>query len=174
MEEVRDRGFLNADFFTYSYRISGRLDTRRQSLYDILNDQTTSFISLEDAYFSSIDHPGDIVANHPASFLAKRNLTLIVVPHRDDALSKKHTYGSYFGTALSKIFLVTPGFEVQGYLRMSTKMDMRRILSSGTDDFLAVLDGRVRASIRSDVTFTGGGILVNKQHIGGFSIAEES
>jgi hypothetical protein len=173
MEEVKDAHWLTADFFTQSYRISGHLDVRRKALYDLLNDQTTSFIELEDAYFSPIDRPGDIVATHPASFLSKSNLTLIVVPHRDDAISRKHTYGSYFGTFLARVFFVVPGFQVEGYLRLSTKMDLRRVLSTGTDDFIPVLDGRVRASIRSDVTFTGGGVLVNKRLIGGYSINRE-
>jgi hypothetical protein len=173
MEEVRETSRLPADFFTHSYRISGHTDVRRTSLYDQLNDQTTSFIELEDAYISPIDRPGDIIATHPASFLDKSNLTLVVVPHRDDALSSKHSYGSYFGTFLAKVFLIVPAFEIAGYLRLSTKMDLRRVLSTGTDDFIAVLDGRVRGSIRPDITFTGGGILVNKQHIGAFSVARE-
>ncbi len=173
MKEVKETGWLAADFFTHSYRISGHVDVRRKSLYDMLNDQTTSFIELEDAYVSPIDRPGDIIATHPASFLHKNNLTLIVVPHRDDALSRKHTYGSYFGTFLANVFLTVPSFEIVGYLRLSTKMDLRRVLTSGTDDFIAVLDGRVRASIRSDIIFTGGGILVNKQHIGAFCVTDE-
>jgi hypothetical protein len=174
MEEVRERGWLAADFFTHSYRISGHLDVRRKSLYDIINDSTTNFLELEDAYISPIHRPGDIIATHPASYLAKKNLTAVVVPHRDDALSRKHSYGSYFGTFLVKVFLTIPAFEIVGYLRLSTKMDIRHVLTSGTDEFMAVLDGRVRASIRPDVVFTGGGILVNKHHVGAFSTEKES
>jgi len=173
MEEVLRTGWLAADFFTHSYRISGHVDVRRQALADMLNDQTTGFIQLEDAYISPIDRPGDIIGTYAASSLAKANLTLAVVPHRDDALSRKYAYGSYYGTFLHKVFLTVPSFEVVGYLRLSAKMDLRRVLTSGTDDFIAVLDGRVQASVRPDITFTGGGILVNKRHIGAFCMARE-
>lgn len=165
--------WLTADFFTYSYRISGRVEVSRRSLADLLNDQTTSFIQLEDAYVSSIDRPGDIIGTYEASNLAKSNLTLAVVPQQDDALSKKHAYGSYYGAFLHKVFITVPAFEIAGYLRLSTKMDLRRVLTSGTDDFIAVLDGQVRASTQPDITFTGGGVLVNKQQIGAFCMAVE-
>lgn len=173
MEEILRTGWLAADFFTQSYRISGHVDVRRRSLADLLNDRTTGFLPLEDAYISPLDRPGEIVATYLASNLVKANLTLAIVPHQEDVLSRKQTYGSYLGTYLQQIFLTMPGVEVVGYLRLSSKLDLRRVLTSGTDDFIAVLDGRVRCSLCPDVTFTGGGILVNKRHIGAFCAIEE-
>ena len=173
MEGTLRTGWLAVDFFTQSYRISGQVDIRRRSLADILNDPTTGFVPLEDAYISPIDRPGDIVATYPSPNLVKANLTFAIVPHQEDALRRKQAYGSYLGTFLQQIFLTVPGFEIVGYLRLSSKMDLRRVLTSGTDEFIAVLDGRVRGSLRPDITFTGGGILVNKRHIGAFSVTEE-
>ena len=99
--------------------------------------------------------------------------SLIVVAEQDDVLSSKYAYGSYYGTFVRKIFLTVPMFEVTGHLRISSKLDVRHLLTSGTDDFMAVLDGQIKASIRSDLTFTGGGVLVNKQHIGAFCTTRE-
>lgn len=173
MEEVLETGWLAVDFFLHSYRISGQVDVRRQPLADQLNDRTTGFIQLEDAYVSSIDRPGEIIASYAASSLTKANVAFVLVPRRDDALSRKHTYGSYYGTYLRQIFLTVPSFEIVGYLRLSARVDLRRLLSAETDDFIPILDGRVRASLRPDVVFTGGGVLVNKLHIGAFCLAEE-
>ncbi|MGD1997183.1 MAG: hypothetical protein PVH62_10475 [Anaerolineae bacterium] len=172
MEKPRT-AWLTADFFTQSHRISGRVDVRRRALPDILNDQTTSFVQLEDAYISPINHPGNITATYPASSLTKSNLTLAVVPHQDDALSRKYAYGSYWGAFVHKVFITTAAFEVVGHLRLSSKIDLRGVLTSGTDDFIAILDGRVQVSMRPDITFDGGGILVNKRHIGAFSMVSE-
>jgi hypothetical protein len=173
MGERRQAARLTADYFTNSYRISGQLDISRNALVDILNDQTTSFIQLEDAYISPIDRPGEIVATYPASNIRKANLTLIVVADQDDVISRKYAYGSYYGTFLQKVFVTVPAFEVIGHLRLSAKMDLRSILTSGTDDFVAILDGQIKASIRNDVVFTGGGVLVNKHHIGAFCTEED-
>jgi hypothetical protein len=173
MEEMLQTGRLGADFFTHSYRISGQVDVRRQSLADLLNDRTTAFIELEDAYVSPLDRPADIVATYAASNLIKGNLTFVTVRHGEDVISRKDSYGSYLGSYLRKVFLTVPAFEIVGYLRLSGKVDLRRVLTVESNDFLAVLDGRIRASIRPDIGFTGGGTLVNKRHIGAFCLAEE-
>ncbi len=173
MEELKTAGWLAVDFFSHNYRISGNIDVRKKSLFDQLNDQTTGFIMLQDAYISPIDRPGDIVATYEASYLAKANLTLALVAQSDDALGRKQTYGSYYGTFLHRVFLTVPSIEVAGYLRLSTRVDLRRLLSLDTEDFIAILDARVCASFRPDVVFTGGGVLVNKSHIGAFCLTEE-
>lgn len=173
MQEVLQTGWLSADFFSHSYRISGQVDVRRRPLYELLNDPTTAFLPLEDAYVSSIDRPGDISAAYPASYLAKSNLSLVLVPQRDDAVPRQQTYGAYAGAYLQRVFLTVPSLEVEGYLRLSARVDMRRILSLESESFVSILDARVRASIRPDVVFTGGGLIVNKRHIGVFCLIEE-
>lgn len=172
MEEIRPAGWLVVDFFTHSYRISGQLDVSKRSLADILNDPTTSFILLENAYFSPLDRPGEIIASYPTSTLAKANLTMALVARPEDAMSRKQAYGSYAGAHLYNIFLTVPTFEVSGYLRLSARVDLRRLLALDTELFLLILDGRVRGSIRPDIVFNAGGILVNKHHIGAFSLEE--
>lgn len=172
MEEIRQVGWLVVDFFTQSYRISGHLDVHRQCLFEMLNDRTTGFLQLEDTYISPIDRPGEILASYPTSMLAKANLTLALVARQEDALSRKQAYGSYTGAYLYNIFLTVPTFEISGYLRISARVDLRRLLVTDTEDFLVVLDGRVRGSIRPDIVFNAGGILVNKRHIGAFCVEE--
>lgn len=173
MEEIRTAGWLAVDFFSHNYRISGNIDIRKKSLYDQLNDPTTGFVMLQDAYISPIDRPADIIATYEASYMAKANLTLALVAHSDDALGRKQAFGSYYGTYLNRVFLTVPSIEVVGYLRLSARVDLRRLLSLDTEDFIPILDARVCASIRPDVVFTGGGVLVNKKHIGAFCLTEE-
>lgn len=165
--------WLVADFFTHRYRISGRMNVHYRKLADQLNDHTTIFLQLEDAYISNIEHPADIVASHASSILRKPNIAAVVVARQEDGLLKEHTYGSYFGTYLRKVFLTVPDFDIEGYLRLSGKLDLRTVLTSGTDKFIAILDGHMRCSVRPDITFTGGAILVNKDQIGAFWIEEE-
>lgn len=172
MKEIRQVGWLVVDFFTQSYRISGHLDVRRQCLFEMLNDRTTGFLQLEDTYISPIDRPGEILASYPASTLAKANLTLALVTQQEDALPRKQAYGSYMGAHLYNIFLTVPTFEISGYLRLSARVDLRRLLVTETEDFLVVLDGRMRGSVRPDIVFNAGGILVNKRHIGVFCVEE--
>ena len=174
MAEQLRTSWLVVDFFTHRYRISGRVDVRHRKLADQLNDHTTAFLQLEEAYISNIEHPADIIASHASSILRKDNITAAVVACQEDGLPREHTYGSYFGTYLRKVFITVPSFEIEGYLRLSGKLDLRTVLTTGTDDFVSILDGQMRSSVRPDVTFTGGVILVNKDHIGAFWVEEET
>jgi hypothetical protein len=173
MGEQLSSNWLVAEFFTNRYRISGRLNVRQKRLPDQLNDQSTSFIELEEAYTSNIENPGDIIASHNVSVIRKRNITAIAVARREEGLAREYTYGSYFGTHMQKVFLIIPSFEVRGYLRLSSKLNLRTVLTSGTDDFIPVLDGQLGSAVRPDVVFGGGVILVNKAHVGVFCLEEE-
>ncbi len=172
-EQLIATNWLTADFFAHSYRISGRVSVRTQKLADQLNDHTTAFLVIEDAYVSNSEHPADIVASHASAILYKRNIIAVVVPRQEDGLPREHTYGSYFGVYLSKVFLTVPSFEIEGYLRLSGKLDLRTVLTSGTDDFIIILDGRMKSSVRPDITFTGGAVLVRKEQIGAFWVQKE-
>lgn len=165
--------WLVADFFTHSYRISGRINVRFKKLADQLNDHTTSFVLIEDAYVSNSQHPADIAASHASAILHKRNIVAAIVPRQEDGLPREHTYGSYFGVYLCKVFLTIPFFEIEGYLRLAGKLDLRTVLTIGTGDFVTILDGQMKSAIRPEITFTGGAVLVHKEHIGAFWMQEE-
>jgi hypothetical protein len=170
---VKRRGWVAADFFTHSYRISGSVDVRRLPLADQLNDRTTSYLMLEDAYVSPIDRPGDITASYAMAALRKENITMAVLVSRDDGLSKKHSYGSYYGMSLKNVFLTVPQFEVRGLLQIVGKFDLHALLATGTDRFMPLLDGTTFASIKPDIQFDGGMILVNKDSVGVMCIMED-
>jgi hypothetical protein len=173
MREKLSSAWLVGDFFTYRHRLSGRVDVRYNKLAAQLNDPTSSFLELEDAYVSNVEHPADIVASYTSAILRKDNITAVVIANQEDGLLREQTYGSYFGTYLRELFITVPSFEITGYIRLSGKMDLRTVLTTGTDAFIPVLDGEMRSSIRSEVFFTGGAILVNKNQIGVFCIKGE-
>lgn len=171
-QAVKRRGWVTADFFTHSYRISGAVDVRRLLLADQLNDRTTSYLMLEDAYVSPIDRPGEITASYAMAVLRKENVTMAVLTSKDDGRSKKESYGSYFGTSLKNVFITVPQFEIRGFLQVVGKFDLHALLATGTDRFMGVLDGTTFASLKPEIQFDGGIILVNKDAVGVMCIKE--
>jgi hypothetical protein len=172
-QSVKRRGWVTADFFTHSYRISGSVDVRRLPLADQMNDRTTSYLMLEDAYVSPIDRPGDITASYPIAALRKENITMAVLAHKEDGLAKKQSYGSYFGTSLKTVFITVPQFEIRGFLQVVGKFDLHALLATGTDLFMPVLDGTTFASLKPEIQFDGGMILVNKDTVGVMCMKED-
>lgn len=172
MQEQSGTNWVAADFFVHSHRISGRLRVRQRKLADQLLDPNRAFLQVEDAYVSNVDRPADITASHASAILRKDSVAAVVVSRQEDGLSSKYGYGSHFGVQLLKVFFIVSSFEIEGYLRLSSRMDLRTVMSSGTDSFLSILDGEMRSAIRPDVTFSGGAILVNKDQIGAFWVEE--
>jgi len=172
-QAVKRRGWVTADFFTQSYRVSGSVDVRRLPLADQLNDPTTSYLMLEDVYVSPIDRPGDITASYAMAALRKENVTMAVLGSKEEGLSKKHTYGSYFGATLRNVFITVPQFEVRGFLQTVGKFDLHALLATGTDRFMPLLDGTTFSSDKPEIQFDGGIILVNKETVGVVCVEEE-
>ena len=171
-QAVKRRGWVSVDFFTHSYRISGSVDVRRLSLADQLNDRTTSYLMLEDAYVSPVDRPGDITASYTIAALRKENITMAVLASKEDGMAKKHTYGSYYGTSLRNVFITVPEFEVRGFLQAVGKFDLHALLATGTDRFMPLVEGTTFSSAKPEIQFDGGMILVNKDAVGVMCIKE--
>ncbi|MFW6136010.1 MAG: hypothetical protein ACOC7N_04230 [Chloroflexota bacterium] len=155
---------LVADFFTHSYRISGTVDVHSRKLADQLDDRTTSFLELEDAYVSSLHRPADIIASHTLSILRKERIVAAVVAREEDGLSRQHSYGSYLGGHLQKAVLIVPTFEIRGYLRLPGKRDLRSVLTEG-QLFVPMTEARMSLCWRPDIEFTGGVILINRADV---------
>ena len=173
MREPLRTTWLAAEFFTHHHRITGRVDVRQQKLADQLNNRTTSFLRLEDAYVSNIERPTEIIASYEDAYIRKDRLIAVLVAQQEDALPREGSYGAYLGTSLLKAFMTVPTFEVRGYVRLSTKMDLRVVLTTGTDDFIAVLDGELHSATQQGLGFKSDAILVNKQHIEIFWVEQE-
>ena len=173
MHKSSNGGWVVADFFVQSYRISGRVDVRQNRLADQLNDHTTAFIQLEDVYISNIGRPAYISASHSLSILRKHGISAAVVAAQEDGMPREHTYGSYAGTSLRKVFITIPSFEVRGDLYVAGRADLRTVLTTGTTEFILLFNGNMKSALDPDTMFTGGAILVNKGHIGSFSVEKE-
>jgi hypothetical protein len=173
MQERLSTDWLVVDFFVHSYRISGRLDVRQQKLADQLNDRTTAFLRVADVYVSNIAHPAHITASYLTSILRKENVTAAVVAQQESGLPREQAYGSYLGAYVHKVFITVPAFEIEGSLRIPGKSDLRTVLTTGTTEFIPILDGRMTCSTHADTVFTGGAVLVNRSCIGAFWMEEE-
>ena len=172
MQDRTSAVWLVADFFTHCHRISGRVNIRNKKLADQLNDSNTDFLSIEDAYISNTERPADITASHMTSVLRKGNVTAAVTARAEDGMPREHMYGSYFGTVLRRVFIAVPSFEIEGNLRLSGSLDMSALLTTGTDDFIPILDGQMKNASNPLISFGGGAILVNKSQIEAFFVTD--
>ena len=97
---------------------------------------------------------------------------MVILVEKEDGMSKKESYGSYFGTSLRSVFITVPQFEMRGFLRVVGKFDLHALLATGTDRFMPLLEGTTFASFNTDFQFNGGMILVNKDAVGTMCVEE--
>jgi hypothetical protein len=174
MQEMVTEPWLVVDFFLRSYRVSGRVYVRHRNLADQLIDPTTAFLRVEDAYVSNVEHPAEITASHASAILGKAGISAVLVTRQEDGLPLRHAYARQMGTYMYKVLLLVPSYEIEGYLRLPSQLELRTVLATGTDNFIVILNGEMRPSIRPDISFTAGTILVNKSQVEAFWVEEGS
>ncbi len=162
MDAIRpsSTGRATADFFTGSYRISATVLVYKRSLVDVLSDRITDYLDLVDIYISRINNPVNIVATYQKGSLVKEEISFVLVSSEADSVSKERFYAP--NRATLPIFLTIPSFEVEGKFQWLTEIETKKVLTTETQKFLTVLDGRATNSTFPDVTFQGPAILVNK------------
>ena len=167
------KGYMAADFLTDSYRISGEVDIAANALTDVLNDHLKTYIKLENVYISPIQNPADIKGHFEHGQLRKNNITMVILHREEDGLPKHQTYGSYIGQVVHDVFLTVPGFEVEGLLVASPRLNLERILVYEAQSFIPISEAVATVSLAPDIRFRGGMILVNRDHVGIFCMVGE-
>jgi len=168
--DIYGRGFIAADFFTHTYRISARADTRKRSLANHLNDRLTSYLELHETFVSRLHKPSEIVASYHLASLRKDSITFVILAAEKET-SERHAYG-YFAKQLYDVFLTVPSFEIRGKLQVTGKLDLHAFLVKGTENFISISNPVASPCLFPDISFTGGTVLVNKSRIELFCISE--
>jgi hypothetical protein len=152
---------LTADIFADSHRISTQMSLRGRVLADVLNDPNTSYLELDIAYVSRIDHPGEILADYSLSIVRKDRLSFIVVATMGD-MALKQNPALKMGTRLWPVYVTVPGFEITGQIEAPLNLDLRALMAIGVERFIPVYDAKATLAMNQTVQFGGELVLINK------------
>ncbi len=155
---------LTVDIFADSHRISTQMSLRGRPLGDILNDPNTSYLELDIAYVSRIDHPGEILADYSLSIVRKDRLTFLVVASMGD-MALKQNPALKMGMRMWPVYVTVPGFEITGQIEAPVNLDLRTLMAVGVERFVPVFDGKATLSMNQSVEFGGELVLINKTAI---------
>ncbi len=164
---------LTADIFADSHRISTQMALRGRVLSDVLNDTSTSYLELDIAYVSRIDHPGEILADYALSIVRKDRLTFVVIATGLE-MALKQTATSYTYRRQWPVFVTVPGFEITGQIEAPANVDLRQLMAIGVDRFIPVFNGTATLSMNQQVQFSGELILINKTAIEVFCVGDKA
>ena len=164
---------LTADIFADSHRISTQMALRGRVLSDVLNDTSTSYLELDIAYVSRIDHPGEILADYALSIVRKDRLTFVVVATGLE-MALKQSATAYTYRRQWPVFVTVPGFEITGQIEAPANVDLKSLMAVGVDRFVPVFNGTATLSMNQAIQFSGEVILINKTAIEVFCIGDKA
>ncbi len=164
---------LTADIFADSHRISTQMALRGRVLSDSLNDANTSYLELDIAYVSRIDHPGEILADYALSIVRKDRLTFVVVATGLEMAIKQNAT-TYAYRRQWPVFITVPGFEITGQIEAPTNIDLRALMAIGVERFIPIFNGKATLSMNQTIQFSGELILINKTAIEVLCIGDKS
>jgi hypothetical protein len=162
---ISSRTVVNADIFSETHRISGRIICPASGLVGLLNDSTTSLIDIEDAYYSRLQQPAKITTHLELAHLSKAHLIIIVLARREDLGPHGVATGGFSRRNPINALVTTPEYEVQGTLEVTHKFDAAELLVGGTGRFIQVYNAAAVATLFPETTFSGAAILVNRARI---------
>jgi hypothetical protein len=156
------------DFITTTHRISGEVHTGAKPFGDVLNDRSQSYLFVSNVYVSRLDKPGEIGAYAPLAYLAKDNLTFVIVPSRDARSPEPGRFGAQEYEALATM----PGFEVRGKFVGPRRLDLRSFSPAALDSFVILTEASAQSVDVPDVVFSGEVILANRARLESLCLTE--
>jgi len=158
---------INADFFTETHRLSGRVEVGAAGLIGLLNDSTSSLIEVQNTYVSRLQEPTKIVANAEVATLSKANLTLVILSRREDIgpLGAAPAGTGYTRLVSSPVLVTTPTFEVRGYVETLGKPDPVALLVAGPNKVMLLYKATVVATLYVDIPYSGEAVLINRTQV---------
>lgn len=155
---------VNADFFTETHRLSGRVEMGAAGFMGLLNDTNSSLIESQNTYVSRLQEPTRIVAHSEAASLLKSNLTLVILPRREDIgpAGATPTGTGYTRVISTPVLVTTPTFEIRGFVETLGKPDHAVLLVGGPNKFLPLYKATVVATLYPDPPYSGEVVLVNR------------
>lgn len=167
-------GHMTGEFLTRTYRISGEVPLRGETLLDQLNDHNALFITLERLFISPLLDPATLTGHFTVGEVRKDRLGIVVLHHRRDGLPQRQ--GRYLGRdhVERPVLLVAAGFEIHGLMSLHQSVNVSHFVRTTPEDFILVLDATAVLTAKRDIVFEGGAILVNRKRTEVFALLDAS
>jgi hypothetical protein len=168
MSNIPFDSLTQADFFTSTHRISGQAQTGNKPLSDLLNDGSQSYLLLFNVYVSRLDEPAEIGAYAPTAYLAKENMSFVIVTSREVRKPDQ----SRFTVQEYNALITLPGVEIRGRFAGPHRFDLRTFSPAALDHFVALMEASAQIMALPETIFSGEAMLVNRVRLESFCLSE--
>lgn len=156
---------ITVDVYTASYRVVGKVQITTSGLYGLLNDDTTSYMRVQDATLARLHMPTKLAARYESLELTKRGIHAVCLRTREDLGPLGVTRGGFSRVMQYRVTAISQVFEFSGIFNWPGQFDPAAILVKGKSDFLAFYDGVLQAVLFPNLRVEAVGMLVNRRKI---------
>ena len=167
-------GGTSVMMITHQHRLNCILPTGGQRLKEILNERTTEYLQIIDVQvFHSIDT--DVcVANLPDAIISKSSICLVIIPTEKHEAPEQRML-KRIKKKLYDTFLSILSFEVQGTIHLKNSPQSPQLteyLVLDLKNFFPITNATISQFNSSAKPLKAPVVIVNKTHVGIFSICE--
>ena len=155
--------YFEAEFYTYDHVVRGFVDTPHERLSDHLNLKNETVVLIRDAHISRLLAQGKTPPMVMPEVRMEKHSILFAYPSERDMSTK-----SIYRRASRQVYpvgVILPNFELVGYVHLTEKIDIRRVLLSRADNFIPLTDASATFSLYPAISFRRSTIVFNKNHM---------
>ncbi len=165
MEPSGTQRLVNADFFTSSYRVVGKVMVPNSGLVGLLNDAMSSTIEVLDAHLAHSHMPTKLVDNYELVRLVKIQIVAVCLARREDLGPLAVVRGGFTNVQQYPCRLTTHVYELDGTLEMPGRFDFSSMVVEGARDFSAAYDVTLTGILTPALKVQSPAVLFNRRHI---------
>ena len=155
--------YVGAEFYTYDHLIRGLVDTPQERLSDFLNLKNDTTVVIRNAEIIRLLGRGKTPPIRMPETRMEKHSILFAYPIEQD-MTTKSIYRRSFRQVFS-VAVIMPNFELVGYLHLTEKLEIHRVLLSRPDDFIPLTEATAVYSLYPAVTISRSTIAFNKNRM---------
>ena len=156
---------MQADFYTSTYRIVGKVLVTNTGIVGLLNDTNNSFLEVLDARLARVHMPSKLVSHYEVLRLVKSQLFAVAVARREDLGPQALVRGGYDRVTEYPVNFTSSVYELSGTLEWAGRLDFSAVMVTGSRDFVPVYAAAMSAILIPTLKAESPAILFNRRHV---------
>lgn len=159
------------ELITDEHRLLANIHTRGQRLLDLLNDQTSNYLTAHDVRVYNRRDLQTCIAAFSRAVIRKTDLDLVIITENEHEAPEARLY-AHVQKEMHRVLLTIPGYEIRGKLHLTDPDEAVIVLDRQRGDFFPVTEATVFCADTPDEVFEGSVVMVNKTGIALFCVGE--
>lgn len=173
MESRIPRNRVACSLITPYYRVNGQVLVTAAGLVGLINDQTDSYIELEDASLVRLHRPQEVVAQFDVWNVVKARIVAVLLEQKGDLGRITIARAGFQRHLAFRVWAAVQGFEIFGVLESPGKFDFSSQMFHGSRQFIPLFNTTVIPVLFPQLVTRAPALLFNRQMVEGMGVLSE-